>query len=727
MDDVRALHAAGRFEESLDPLVEMIDAGTEDPEVFYRYGVALAATRRPSQALWPLRRAMESEDWRLPAALSLAAGGLETGNFEEAIKAASIAIELEPDHLRALRVRAMARIQSRKDSDYELAIEDAEHVLDLDPGNPDALIARATALLALERTEEAEEALAEVIEAASGSTFDERDRARFCAARAVFAKEKEKLEEAEAIHRECLENHPTSPTVVRSAMDYFLAQGKPEEATAVVLAAHRADPTHREFRVGYAVRQQAEGDIEGAEQTLREATQLEEPLLAAEAWRDLGGFLADQRRFDDAVAAYEEAVAIVPNPSTELLFSFADTLLLAEQFDRALEVASRVGSVSHRALIEGRVHLAQHRPDKALERFSEGLRLWPDNAIGRYYAAVAAEQSGAFDRAIEEYRYSLRVDPSATDGRFRLARILAAQGDEEMALSALHHSVGRAPATLDMALLELELTARRQPVAGKLPPRLLSLVNHPSSWGRAVAAIAAGAWDRAGPTAAVRVIESGSRLDLADPMNQEALRLLIHALISAGRADEALTRLEKLAREENEKAQDNALLHALLGRVHARTGEEGEARQAYEAALSLDSEQPEALAGLAALTADEDPQAALEIYSRGLENRNALGEPARGALARARAALLARLDRTDEAVAQLEARLLAEPLDVETAAQLAQILKRRGDEAARTRAEDLAERSRRFERARSRFSFDSPAGGSHSAGPGPPGPMHPTA
>ena len=147
----------------------------------------------------------------------------------------------------------------------------------------------------------------------------------------------------------------------------------------------------------------------------------------------------------------------------------------------------------------------------------------------------------------------------------------------------------------------------------------------------------------------------------------------------------------------------------MLGRLHARSGDRVEARRAYEKALSLDAKQPEALAGLAALVMDEDPEAALEIYSRGLEDRAALAGPEPGMLLRSRAELLRRLDRVDEAAAELEARLLAEPLDVEAATALAEILRLTGSEDARARAESLTERSRRFELARSRFSFDPPA------------------
>ena len=47
---------------------------------------------------------------------------------------------------------------------------------------------------------------------------------------------------------------------------------------------------------------------------------------------------------------------------------------------------------AHRALIEARIALARGDLDKAIERFEEGIRLWPDNPDARYLAAHAKPQ-----------------------------------------------------------------------------------------------------------------------------------------------------------------------------------------------------------------------------------------------------------------------------------------------------------------------------------------------
>ncbi len=116
----RALQEANRFDESLPLLEEMMDVGSDDPEVLYRYGLALSRAGMPSRAIWPLNKAMRTDEWLVPAALVVARNGSRTSNFEEAIAAATTVLEHEPDNEQALMVRAEARTRTRKDSDYEL-------------------------------------------------------------------------------------------------------------------------------------------------------------------------------------------------------------------------------------------------------------------------------------------------------------------------------------------------------------------------------------------------------------------------------------------------------------------------------------------------------------------------------------------------------------------------------------------------------------------------------
>ena len=115
---------------------------------------------------------------------------------------------------------------------------------------------------------------------------------------------------------------------------------------------------------------------------------------------------------------------------------------------------------AQRSLILGRV--AQERGDAAaaLEHFDAALRLWPNNPWARYYAALAAERLGDFDRALEEYRYSIRIDQGATDARTRGAKLLVAEGDLLRAYQLLFIEVERHPLEPEGELFSMYLMAR---------------------------------------------------------------------------------------------------------------------------------------------------------------------------------------------------------------------------------------------------------------------------
>ena len=155
--EAKRLQANLRFQESLTPLRELIDERTEDLEVYLLYGTALIRSGSPSLATWPLRKAMEDPDLTVRATNLMATAAVHTGNLEAAEEYANMALEIEPDNLEALSIRSMARVQSRRD--YEGALADADRILELDPENPAPLIPRATSLLALDRVEEAGDAL----------------------------------------------------------------------------------------------------------------------------------------------------------------------------------------------------------------------------------------------------------------------------------------------------------------------------------------------------------------------------------------------------------------------------------------------------------------------------------------------------------------------------------------------------------------------------------------
>jgi tetratricopeptide (TPR) repeat protein len=676
--EIRELHAKGGFAESLEPLRGFLETHPDDAEVHYLYGLALLRTGQPSLALWPLRKAMENPEWLVPAALQLAAATLTTGNHEAAIEATGRILEAEPDHVEALLLRARARMDSRRD--YEGALADAERVLELDPDSVEALVPRTVALLGLERIEEAAVAIEDLERRFADADLGRENTARYCVARAIFAKEKGDAETAEQRYDACLEQFPTSVLVVDSAIDFYDERRRFQRALEILRKALDEAPTATQYRSSLAARLRAAGEVEEAERILLEATAFENPGLATVAWLELGDHYVGVEDYAAAASALERAMETGEDPSPQLVFAYADALVMAGRYQRALEVAEGMDLPAHRDLVSGRVHLAQGRPAEALERFSEGLRLWPNNGAARYYAALAAEGLGDFDRAIAEYRYSIRADPAATDARYRLVRLHEAEGAYALALTVAYQRTRRAPESLDPETELVALLGRVAEVRGSLN----RLAGRPGTWGRAAAALAEGTRARLGPAAAAQGLQQTQGLDLTDPRHAPALRALVVNLAAAGDADAALPYVEAgLAAHP-----DAAVFHEIHGLALERRSAPREAvRAAYQRALELDPENAPALAALGRLATD--PEAALALYARA-----AAADPEDPAPQRAAAELLVSLARREEAERRLAELLREHPYDGAAAARLAEL--RLDREAETDRTLELARRAVRF-------------------------------
>ncbi len=683
VQEVRELQEQGRFADSLDPLRALLEERPDDPELHFLYGSALRRTGQASLSLWSLRKASRQPGWEVPAGLELAASAYQSQNFPTAVKEAGRVLEIEPDNTQALRLRAEAQLADRTDLDRALA--DFDSLLKDDPDNVDLRVSRATALLMMKRVDEAEAALDELEQLAATSHLGDETRAAYCVARGTFAKEKGDMAKAEEQYGACLDEFPTDETVAKEAIVFFDGTGRPERSTELLRNLVEKKPDAVELRDVLARRLVAAGDVAGAEAVLRAGTELEPPALAAFAWRALADHFIAQGENDKAVAALKRAIDLDEDPSQQLLLAYADLLVAAGQYDRALTVAKDLEQESFRDLVEARVLFERHQPQQAIERFEAALRTWPDNAAARYYTARAAEQLGDFDRAIEEYRESIRAGAQYTDAGLRLAQLYEAQGSYRLALGAASHHAQAHGESADTRLYELRLRTRTG--EARRAREILKQLRHPATWPRALAFVSDTAAERQGPEAGVKVVRGDKNIDLTRPADVDALRALVRHLLDAGRFDEALAAADAAIAAHDEVAA----FHQLRGQVLERRGDAAdEARAAYERAVALDPDAAGALAGLASLAAAQgDVDAAVALYERA-----SAADPSDPAPARAAAELLAGAGRSEQAEHELDALLWQHPYDAPAARRLAELLSADGKAGPRT--EELLRRAKRF-------------------------------
>jgi tetratricopeptide (TPR) repeat protein len=688
MIEIRRQQAQGDYAATVDPLREIVVERPDDAEANLLYGRALLATGQAAIATWSLRQAMRDPEWLVPAGLQLAQASLATSDFNEVVDVTSHILREHPDHAVALLYRAQAHAHWKLSP--ASALEDADRVLELDPDMLEAYEPRILALLALDRHPEATESLAEVGRRLAASDAAASSLAWHCSTTAVFAHEGGDTERARQTWGECVEAHPTAPTVVVNAVSFYDAHQEWSRSLEILRAAHERAPDHRGFRVGLADRLRRMGQSGEGEALLREAANVEDGQLAAVAWADLASYrhaLGEHAAAADALArAIEHLEQAGEDPGPQLRFQYADALVVSGKLDRALAVAEEISVPAHQRLIRGRV--AQERGDtvRALAEFDAALQVWPDNPWARYYAALAAEQLGDFDRALEEYRYSIRISVGATDARFRAARMLIAENRPTLAYQLLFLEVQKAPLGPEGELLSMYLMAR---VAN--PKQLQSALVDLASRDRALlpaalVSAADGASEAAGPGAALGLLVGAPGIDYTHPRSVPVLRAIVRFAHQNGQAELA-RRVVDAALSAHPVAP---AFHSLRGLdLELGRGEPTQVREAYGSATELDPRDPQALMGLGRSSLPVDAAAALGFFERALAAAHQDPAAMLGA-ARAQRAL-----GNADAAGQLLTELLVEhPLDTEAAAEAVSLDLSRGVATAIT--VDRARRTVRF-------------------------------
>jgi tetratricopeptide (TPR) repeat protein len=674
--EIRELHARGRYAATVDELRRLVDEDPTRAEANLLLGVALLRTGDSALAVWPLRKASEAPEHAVEAGLLLAQAMLENRPGPDSVTAIDAVLAIEPENVGALALRVRANMATGRS---EEALADSDRVLELDPENIAVLVPRVLALIALERIDEAETELQlarERIES-TDQEVEENTRARLCIAEGLFAFEKGDREAAESHYAECVEAHPTDRLAVSEAVAFYQRIGQPERATEILERA-LAETGSAFFRVALARRMGALGQADEERRLLREEAE-ERP--SAASWFALADFHVQRDEFDAGLEAFEQALAAEPNPSAMLRFAYADTLVQAERYDEARRVAERLPQPELRSLIRGRILLGQGDVLAALAAFEEGIRLWPNNASARFLAGQAAERAGLFGRAASSYREALRAGAGQTDAGLALARLHVLHGDPEGALDALRRYVQARPRDPEGIVLSIRVAheAGRHDIAAQGLERLGQLP------GQAAAAVAEEASLLAagrGPKLAIEGVER-SGLDLTDPANEAALRILLEQLAALGEH----ARAQELVRSALRASPEEAAFHVLQARaLHAAGAPSEQVRAAFERALELDPERAQALAGLAALEAAAgEREAALVLYDRA-----AAADPDDPAPERAAARLRLDAGEAEDAELRLERLLDRHPREAAAALELARLLEERGE---LDRALDFARRA----------------------------------
>ena len=635
--EIRALHAAGQFDESIAPLRVLLTADAENPEANYRLGVALVQTGRPSLAIWPLQKATRSDEFKILAGLLLASTLLQSESYEEAIRAADGVLAVEPDRVAALYTRARGNIGAGRPAD---ALVDSEHVLQLRPDDFMGTTLRVSALLDLERFDEAE-AMHIQLKESREKAGDEDGAARTCAVLSRFYASQTRMDEATETVLSCLKMYPTHAFVQQYASDFFTEIKQPDEAVKIWREAVALAPEDIGLRSKLANLLFEAGRADEAETVYKETVELFD---TSQAWQLLGVFYRRTGQVTEARKAIESALERSRKNPPALRFALADILIAEGKYDRAEEIASSMKEPSYRSLIRGSLKLAKGDPAGALRLLESGLRLWPNNAGARYVAGQAALQLGDLERALAEYREATRVGEDQTDAALAMARIYYSLHKYQAALQFAERHIKTRPFENGDAYVVAIRAAAAEKNWAKAQNLLASLNARESARNLVVVEHAGVMRVREGFEAAARIPQD-SGLDLTDSKNAMALTSLALDLISLGRPEEALDRVNKALAKD----LTNPRLLDIQARLLARMGRDEEAQAAVAKALQTDPEFSPALE-VRARYAEQAGQLDLAL---GQYDAAAAADPENAEYAYRAALVALRLGNSDDAVSRL--------------------------------------------------------------------------
>lgn len=660
-EDLRQRQAQGDYAGSIEPLRAKLQESPDAAELHYLLGVALRKTGTPSLAVWPLLKAVEDPEWFWPASVELVQSASASENYDLAIRVATDMIERDDTRFDAWFFRAEAHIARRQD--FEQALEDVERALDLRPDSYAAALTRASTLLLLQRSEEAQEVLDELDQLVETTGLGAPERAKLCVVRTSLFEEDGRHDEARQHLDTCIDRFPSDPLVVQTAVGLLEAWGERDRARQVLSSAVERAPASLAFRIALSQRLQHAGREAEAERLLREIAEGKGPAgQRRDAWVALADHFLPMERYADAADAVGRALALAPDPAEAEWLAYADLLAMAGQDEAARRAAERLERSEYRDLIEARILLREGKPSEALEHLDRVLKIWPGNAAARYYAARAAEQTGALRRAISEYRDSIRADAGFTDAGLRLARLHLARREFQPAVRAAYHHLNTHAGNREAALLIGEaLLAQNEPI----PEELRVLLWSPDARRRWIELQAAVLRERRGPEAALGYLERIANASRAE--DPDALRALVTALVAANRVPEARSRVTP-----GPPARPALLRLELEGIVLRAEGNTPAARQRFGAVLERDPENESVLLTLADLEQERGAfEEALSLFDRATAVSSAPWQ-----INHRTAELLVERGRPDEARRRLEDSLREHPHDVDSLMLLGKICHR---------------------------------------------------
>lgn len=187
------------------------------------------------------------------------------------------------------------------------------------------------------------------------------------------------------------------------------------------------------------------------------------------AYHNLADTLIEMRRFEEAAAYYEKALALKPDYA-KTHNNLGNALNLLGRIDEAIdEFLDAIQNKPEMAEAHNNLavqYFARREYQKALEEFRKAAQLKPDYASAYFGAGNCQLKLGELDQALDFYFSGLRYNPNSASAHYIVGIILKAQGEKTAAIRHFRHALRVDPqhndARQELILLSEEDELRQQ-------------------------------------------------------------------------------------------------------------------------------------------------------------------------------------------------------------------------------------------------------------------------
>jgi tetratricopeptide (TPR) repeat protein/SAM-dependent methyltransferase len=264
--------------------------------------------------------------------------------------------------------------------------------------------------------------------------------------------------------------------------------GQLDQAEALYREIVRVDPGHADALHLLGVAAHQKSDHPNGVHFIRQA--IAKNGGSALYYSNLGACYRALKRYDEAIAAFREAVRLHPG-FVGASYNLAMALEAAGEPHEALKAYDevlRINSGYVEALNNrGALLSSLGRTEEAVESYRRAVACRPRAAGLHYNLANALSRSGQFDSAAQEYRAALQLDPAIAEAHNNLATALDALDRHEEALEALERALALRPdyaeARLNQATIREAIRDRAATITGDAEtPASVPVPSTPEQW-----------------------------------------------------------------------------------------------------------------------------------------------------------------------------------------------------------------------------------------------------